>query len=81
MLNNYIPDHKIEIHDEIIDYVQYYIYHWQKIGAFQDQEKEAKSRIRMEWSAFGRQLYAIKSKFSLSLKRNMFNQFTLPILT
>ena len=37
--NNYIPDHEIKIHDEVIDCFQDYINLGQEIGACTDHEK------------------------------------------
>ena len=39
MFNNYILDHEVEIHDEVTDCVQDYIYLGQEIGACPDHEK------------------------------------------
>ena len=52
MLNNYILDHEIKIHDKVIEYVQDYIYLGEKIGSCTDHENEIKRRIGMGWSAF-----------------------------
>ena len=82
IFNNYILDHEIRIDDEVIECVQEYIYLAKKIGACPDYEKQIKkTRIGMEWSAFGTQHSVMKSNFALSLKRKMYNQCILPILT
>ena len=55
MFINFIRDHEIKIHDEVIKYIQDYIYLGQKIDASPDHEREIKRRIGMGWSTFGRQ--------------------------
>ena len=63
--------------------VQEYIYLEQKIGGYLDHEQKIKRRIRMEWNAFGRrrQHNVIVSNFSLSLKKKVYNQCILLVLT
>ena len=52
IFKNFIQDHEIKIHDEVMKCFQDYIYLRQNIGAFPDSEKEIERRIGMGWSAF-----------------------------
>ncbi len=44
-------------------------------------EKEIRRRIRMGWSAFGKQNLVMNSNLPLSLKRKVYNKCILPVLT
>ncbi len=44
-------------------------------------EKEIRRRIGMGWSAFGKKNLVINSNLPLSLKRNVYNQCVLPLIT
>ena len=81
MFNNYIPNHVIKVDDEIIERVQEYIYLGQKISANPNHESEIKRRIGMGWSAFGKQSSVMKSNLPIALKRKVYNQCILPVMT
>ena len=79
--NSCILDHESKIYDDVIECVQAYMCLRQKIGTVPDHEKELKRRIGMGWSAFGRQHNVMKSYFPLSLKRKIYTQCILPVVT
>ena len=81
MFNNYIPNHVIKVDDVMIERVQEYIYLGQKISANPNLENEIKRRIGMGWSAFGKQSSVMKSNLPIALKRKVYNQCILPVIT
>ncbi len=58
-----------------------YIYLGQMVTANPTHEKEIRRRIGMGWSAFGNQNLVMNSNLPVSLKRNVYNQCILPVLT
>ena len=81
MFNQFIQPHRIKVEDEEIEAVEEYVYLGQLIESTSDHSKEIKRRIGMGWSAFGKQNSVMKSKLPLSLKRKVYNQCILPVLT
>ena len=67
--------------NEILEQVDEYNYLGQVITAGQNHEKEIRRRISMGWSAFGKHYDIMSSRLPLSLKRLVFNQCVLPVLT
>ena len=45
LFNNFIRDHEIKIHDDVIECFQNYIYLGQKISVFPSHEKEIKRKV------------------------------------
>ena len=81
MFNNLTQPMQIKIENEEIEAVQEYAYLGQIIKANPDSSCEIKRRIGMGWSAFGKQSSIMKSRLPLSLKRKVYNQCILPVLT
>ncbi len=68
------------IGNEALELVEEYTYLGQMVSANPAHEKEIR-RIGMEWSVFGKQNLVMNSNLSLSLKRKVYNQCILPVLT
>ena len=84
MCNNHIGDKntKIEIEDTELEKVDHYIYLGQRISMRPSKEEEIKRRITLGWQAFGRASSTFKNnKIPLILKRRVYNQCILPIVT
>lgn len=73
--------HAFRLGNEILEQVDEYNYLGQVITAGQNHEKEIRRRISMGWSAFGKHYDIMSSRLPLSLKRLVFNQCVLPVLT
>ncbi len=64
-----------------MELVKEYTYLGQMVSANPVHEKEIRRRIGMGWSAFGKQNLVMNSNLPLSLKRKVYNQCILPVLT
>ena len=73
----------IEIGGEIIEEVDEYIYLLvgQKVRASPGFEEEIKRRISMGWVAFGKHSNIFRSKMPMKLKRQVYNQCVIPVIT
>ncbi len=69
------------IGNEALELVEEYIYLGQMISANPAHEKEIRRRTGMGWSALGKQNLVMNSNLPLSLKRKVYNQCILPVLT
>ncbi len=58
-----------------------YTYLGQMVSANPAHEKEVRRRIGLGWSNFGKQNLVMNSNLPLSLKRKVYNQCILPVLT
>ncbi len=68
------------IANEAPELVYEYIYLGQMVSVNPAHEKEIR-RLGMGWSAFGKQSLVMNSNLPLSLKREVYNQCILPVLT
>ncbi len=69
------------IGNEALELVEEYTYLGHMVSANPAHEKEIRRRIGMGWSAFGKQNLVMNSSLPLSLKRKVYNQCILPVLT
>ncbi len=68
------------IGNEALELVEEYTYLGQVVSVNPAHEKEIRRRIRMGWSAFGKQNLIMNSNLPISLKRKVYNQCILPVL-
>ena len=61
--------------------VNNYLYLGQLVSATENQMCKINRRAKMGWSAFGRLSMVLKGKLPLRLKRKVFDQCVLPVLT
>ncbi len=69
------------IGNEALELVEEYTYIGQTVSANPAHEKEIRRRIRMGWIAFGKQNLVMNRNLPLSLKRKVYKQCILPVLT
>ncbi len=69
------------IGNEALEVVKEYTYLGQMVSANPAHEKEIRRRIGMGWSAIGKQNLVMNRNLILSLKRKVYNQCILPVLT
>ncbi len=69
------------IGNEALELMKEYTYLGQMVSANPAHEKDIRRSIGMGWSAFGKQNLVMNSKLQLSLKRKVYNQCILPVLT
>ena len=81
MFNNYIQIERIDIQGEALERVDEYVYLGQLIQTNPSLEQEVKRRIRLGWSAVGKQGNILRGSLPLCLKRKVFNQCVLPVMT
>ena len=81
MFNNHAVKKEIKVVNDSLETVNEYNYLGQVVYANPGHESEIKRRISLGWRAFGKQIDIMKSKLPLSLKRKVFNQQVLPVLT
>ncbi len=81
MYNKHLIGRQIMIANEALELVKEYTYLGQMISANPAHEKEIRRGIGMGWSAFGKQNLVMNSDLPLSLKRRVYNQRILPVLT
>ncbi len=68
------------IENEALELVEEYTHLGQMVSANPAHEKEIR-RIGMGWSAFGKQNFVMNNNLPLSLRRKVYNQCILPVLT
>ena len=81
MFNDHAQKQQINIMNQALEEVNEYVYLGQTISTAPGHEVEIKRRISLGWRAFGKQSDIMKSKIPLSLKKKVFNQLILPVLT
>ena len=81
MYNNQVQVEQIQVQDEVLEVVNEYIYLGQLVQTKTSFEAEIKRRIRLGWSAFGRHKNIFSGSLPLCLKRRVFNQCVLPVMT
>ena len=81
MFNENAERKEIEVIKESLEIVSEYIYLGEAVRAILGHEAEIKRRISLRWRPFGKQNDIMKSKMSLSLKRKIFSQVVLSVLT
>ncbi len=69
------------IGNEALELVEEYTYLGQMVSANPAHEKEIRRRIGMGWSAFGKLNLVMNRYLPLNLKRKVYNQCILPVLT
>ena len=82
MCNTIITPTPVNLAGETIEWVLDYIYLGQNIS-LQDtnQDSEINRRIRLGWTAFGKQNNILRGNLPLCLKKKVFNQCVLPTMT
>ncbi|MGH0163180.1 UNVERIFIED_CONTAM: hypothetical protein FKN15_055638 [Acipenser sinensis] len=81
MFNKNTTPQAIEVNGIKLEEVSNYVYLGQLVLATENQMCEISRRAKMGWSAFGRLSMVLKGKLPLCLKRKVFNQCVLPVLT
>ncbi len=81
IFHNQQAGQQIMIGNDTLGRVEEYIYLGQTVSANPAHVKEIKRRIGMGWSAFGKQGDTMNRNLPLSLKRKVYNQCVLPVLT
>ncbi len=81
MYNKHLIGQEIMIGNGALKLVDEYTYLGQMVSANPEHEKEFRRGIGMGWSAFGKQNIVMNSNLPLSLKRKVYNQCILPVLT
>ncbi len=79
--NKHLTGRQIMIGNEALELVEEYPYLDQTVSANPAHEKEIRRKIRMGWSAFGKQSLVMNSNLPFSLKRKIYNHCILLILT
>jgi hypothetical protein len=80
MFNNFVEKHTIKVENIELEEVNHYIFLGQQISMDGDNMAEIK-RIKLGWTTFGRNSMVLKGNIPWCLKRKVFNQFILPVLT
>lgn len=81
MSNTQINPH-IQLEGEVVENIDSYIYLGQKITTKKDNfSDEITRRISLSWAAFGKLKETLTSDIPISLKRRLYNQCILPVLT
>ncbi len=81
MYNKHLTRRQIMIGNEALELVEEYTYLGQMVIANPAHEKEIRKRIGMGWSAFGKHNLVMNSNLPLSMKRKVYNQCIIPVLT
>ena len=81
MFNRHIQAEQIQIQNEVLEVVNEYLYLGQLVQTNTSFETEIKRRIKLGWSAFGRHSNILQGSLPLCLKRKVFNQCVLPVMT
>ncbi len=81
LYNKHLTGRQIMIGSEALELVEEYTYLGQMVSANPAHEKEIRRRIRMGWSAFGKQNLVMNSNLPLSMKRKVYNHSILLVLT
>lgn len=79
-LNKHAGSALFSLGNERLKQIEHY-YLGQVVGADPNHEKVYRRRIGMGWGAFGKHSQIVKSKLPLSLKRTVYNQCVLPVMT
>ncbi len=81
MFNNQLAGQQIMIGNETLERVEEYIYLGEAVSANPAHDREIKRKIGMRRTAFGKYGDIMNSTLPLSLKRKVYNQCILPVLT
>ncbi len=82
LFNNQLAGQQIMIGNETLKRVEIYIYLGQTVSANPAHDREIKRRIGMGWTAYRKQHRDIvNNNLPLSLKRKVYNQCILPVIT
>jgi len=80
MFNDFCDNHRIEIGGQEFQ-VDNFVYLGQEINAKEDFSGEISKRIQLSWAAFTKFRTIFTSKLPLCLKKKLFNQCILPVMT
>ncbi len=81
MYNKHLIGRQIMIGNKALELLEEYTYLGQMVSGNPVHEKEIRRRIGKGWSAFSKQNLVMNSNLPLSLKRKVYNQCILPVLT
>lgn len=81
MFNKYAARSNITVDGKQLENVDSYVYLGQQIGMEDMNIKEIERRVKLGWQAFGRLQFVFRTKLPLCLKRKVFDQCVLPVLT
>lgn len=80
MCNRYAPSFRFKLDGKPIEITESFNYLGHNLHINGNLEVEIK-RIQLTWTAFGKLNYIFKSNIPLSLKKKVFDQYILPVLT
>lgn len=81
MNNRFSENKNILLNNIELEKVQKYTYLGQDISFLDNTINEVTRRAKLAWSSFGRLNYILKSSLPMCLRRKVFNQCILPVLT
>ncbi|HEG7136645.1 TPA: hypothetical protein SFG11_002777, partial [Staphylococcus aureus] len=82
MYNSFSEQVPITLQEMPVEVCSEYVYLGQLVATGENSRlKEVNRRVKLGWSAFGRNAHILKSKMPMALKRKVFNQCILPVLT
>ena len=81
MFNQYSNQHNITLDAAKLEPVKKFFYLGQTITMTPGKEIEIQRRIALGWPAFGRANLVLTKKLPMSLKRKVYNQCILPVMT
>ena len=81
MFNKFVIPIPIKIENTTLKKVEEYVYLGQMISSNGGLINEIKRRMKLEWVAMGKLRQIFRSRMTLCLKRKLFNEFVLPVMT
>jgi len=82
MYNSFAGQEPVKLEEMPLDICSEYTYLGQLVTTGENSRmNEVNRRIKLGWSAFGRNAYILKGKLPMILKRKVFDQCILPVLT
>ena len=81
LFNKFVEPKEITVNGKKIEAVNDYIYLRQLQSTNENMHCEINRRVKMAWSAFGKLSILLKGKIPLRLKRKVFDQCILPVMT
>lgn len=81
-MTNLVPSEILTVGGQEVELVNSYVYLGHEIRITRDNQTcELKRRITLSWAAYGRLSHVFRAKIPISLKRKVFDQCILPVLT
>lgn len=81
-MTNLIPSEELQISGQCVELVDKYVYLGHEIRIDRDNQTcETKRRITLAWAAYGALRDVFKSSIPLSMKKRVFDQCVLPVMT